>query len=188
MPFTNVLFKDNFSSTSTGWDQVHETDYTLEYKNGSYHVVVNQQNGGQSVWNGKDYTNMSVEVDATLNAGPDDALVGVSCRYSQDNGGYSFEISRNGYYGIYMYDSRAARTGLDERYAEPEHGQPHRPQPYRGHLQRVDFDDGTERCGTDAGGRYHHTPPAAAGLIVRTGDSGAAGIDVSFNQFVVKGP
>jgi hypothetical protein len=28
----------------------------------------------------------------------------------------------------------------------------------------------------------------AAGLIVRTGDSGAAGIDVSFNQFVVKGP
>jgi hypothetical protein len=27
-----------------------------------------------------------------------------------------------------------------------------------------------------------------AGLIVRTGDSGTAGIDVSFNQFVVKGP
>jgi hypothetical protein len=31
-------------------------------------------------------------------------------------------------------------------------------------------------------------PSGAAGVIVRTGDSGTAGIDVSFNQFVVKGP
>jgi hypothetical protein len=28
----------------------------------------------------------------------------------------------------------------------------------------------------------------AAGLIVRTGDSGTAGIDASFNKYVVKGP
>ena len=43
VPFANLLFKDNFSSVSTGWDQVHETGYTLEYKNGSYHVVVGKQ-------------------------------------------------------------------------------------------------------------------------------------------------
>jgi hypothetical protein len=73
--------------------------------------VVGAKNGGQSVWNGKDYTDMSVEVDATLNSGPDDALVGVSCRFSQANGGYSFEISKNGFYGIYVYDSPAAQAG-----------------------------------------------------------------------------
>ena len=109
-PFTNVLFQDNFTSTSTGWDQEHDADYTLEYKNGSYHFVVNAQNGGQSVWHGDNYTNVSVEVDATLNAGPEDGMVGVTCRYTNNVGGYSFEFARNGTYGIYIYQ-QAAQPG-----------------------------------------------------------------------------
>ncbi len=31
------------------------TNYTLEYKNNAYHVVVGEQNGGQSVWVGDNY-------------------------------------------------------------------------------------------------------------------------------------
>ena len=84
VPFTKVLFKDDFTSTSSGWPQAHEKDYTLEYKKGSYHVVVVTKLGGQSIWNGDDYTDMSVEVDATLNSGPDDAHMGVECRFSED--------------------------------------------------------------------------------------------------------
>jgi hypothetical protein len=187
VPFTNVLFKDNFSSVSTGWDQVHETDYILEYKNGSYHVVVGKQGGGQSVWNGKDFTDMSVEVDATLNTGPDDALVGVACRFSQANGGYSFEFSRNGFYGIYLYDSSGSPTGLYENTLDPDMVNASGPNHIEGicsgttltmilnGVMLAQVDDSTLASG-------------AAGVIVRTGDSGTAGIDVSFNQFVVKGP
>ena len=187
VPFPNLLFKDAFASISTGWDQSHETGYTLEYKNGSYHVVVGKQDGGESIWNGKDYTDMSVEVDATLNTGPDDALVGVSCRFSQANGGYSFEISRNGFYGIFVYDAQGAPSGLYGDTLNPNTinaaGSNHIEGICSGTtltmvvngVPLVQVDDSTVTTG-------------AAGLIVRTGDSGTAGIDVSFKQFVVKGP
>jgi len=94
VPFPNTLFKDNFSSVSTGWDQEHDANYILEYKNGSYHFVVNAKNGGQSVWHGDGYTNVSVEVDATVNAGPQDGMVGVSCRYTNNVGGYTLNMPR----------------------------------------------------------------------------------------------
>ena len=187
LPFTNVLFKDDFSSVSTGWYQVHEKDYTVEYKSGSYHVVVGAQNGGESIWNGKDTTDMSVEVDATLNSGPEDARVGVECRFSQASGGYSFEISRNGSYGIYLYDSQGSPTGLYEDTLDPNtvnaSGSNHIEGICSGTtltmvlngVALAQVDDSTITSGE-------------AGLIVRTGDSGTAGIDVSFNQFVVKGP
>lgn len=187
VPFANVLWKDNFSSVSTGWDQVHETDYILEYKNSSYHVTVGKTNGGQSVWNGKDYTDMSVEVDATLNSGPDDALVGVSCRFSQANGGYSFEISKNGFYGIYVYDSTGSPSGLYENTLSPNTVNPtganHIEGICSGTTLTMVLNGVTLAQVTDLS-----IQTGAAGLIVRTGDSGTAGIDVSFNQFVVKGP
>jgi len=187
VPFTNVLFKDNFSSVSTGWDHVHETDYILEYKNGSYHVVVGKQGGGQSVWNGKDFTDMSVELDATLNTGPDDALVGVACRFSQANGGYSFEFSRNGFYGIYLYDSSGSPTGLYENTLNPDTVNVSGPN----HIEGIC--SGTTLTMVLNGVMLAQVndstlPSGAAGLIARTGDRGTAGIDVSFNQFVVKGP
>jgi len=186
VPFTNVLFKDNFTSTSTGWDVEHDADYTLEYKNGSYHFVVNAQNGGQSVWHGDGYTNVSVEVDATLNAGPQDGMVGVSCRYTNNVGGYTFEYARNGTYGIYRYDQGSPNV-LDESTLDPNTISPSGPTHIQGicdgstltlvlnGVALIQVDDTTFTSG-------------GAGLIVRTGDSGAAGIDVNFNQFVVKGP
>jgi len=186
VPFGKTLRSDDFSMTSTGWDQMHEADYTLEYKNNAYHVVVGQQYGGQSVWVGDNYTNFSVEVDATQTAGPDDAMIGVSCRFIQDVGGYSFEFARDGTYGIYKY-TQGSPDVLDESVLDPNtinttgvnhiegicsgstltlllNGDP---------LMQVD--DSTFTSG-------------GAGLIIRTGDSGTAGIDAVFDQFLVKGP
>jgi len=187
IPFTNVLWKDNFASVSSGWDQVHETDYTLEYKSGSYHVTVGKTDGGQSVWNGNDYTDMSVEVDATLNSGPDDALVGVSCRFSQDKGGYSFEISKNGFYGIYVYDSTGSPSGLYEDTLSPNTVNPSGVNHIEGICSGTTLTMVLNGV-TIAQADDSSVQSGAAGLIVRTGDSGTAGIDVSFNQFVVKGP
>ncbi len=186
VPFTNILFHDDFSSTSTGWDQIHETDYTLEYKNNSYHIVVGKQDGGQSVWIGENYSNVSVEVAVNQAAGPDDAMIGVSCRFTHGAGGYSFEYAKDGTYGIYKY-TQGSPDALDENMLDPNtvnatgtnhvegicagstltlflNGEP---------LMQVE--DSTYATG-------------GAGLIVRTGSSGTPGIDVLFNLFVVKGP
>jgi len=185
-PFPNVLFKDNFSSVSTGWDQEHDANYTLEYKNGSYHVVVNAKNGGQSIWHGSGYTNVSVEADATLNAGPDDGMIGVTCRYQDGVGGYIFEYAKNGSYGIYIYQ-QGGLDSLDDSTLDPNTINPTGPNHIEGicdgstltlvlnGVALMQVDDTTYTSG-------------GAGLLVATGDSGAPGLDVNFNQFVIKGP
>jgi len=185
-PFPNVLFRDNFTSTSSGWDQEHDTDYVLEYKNGAYHAVVNAKGGGQSVWHGDSYTNVSVEVDAAFNAGPDDAMIGVSCRYTNNVGGYGFEFAKNGTYGIYIYQQGYVDS-LDENTLDPNTIHPTGPNHIEGicngstltlmlnGVALMQVDDTTYTSG-------------GAGLIIRTGDSGAPGVDANFNQFLVKGP
>lgn len=48
VPFTRVLFQDNFMNPSSGWSTVNSSDYVLEYKNGKFHIFVNKQGGGQA--------------------------------------------------------------------------------------------------------------------------------------------
>jgi LSD1 subclass zinc finger protein len=186
IPFTNVLFQDDFSDPNSGWDVVHETDYILEYQNGAFHAYIGAQNGGQSFWVKDGFTDMSVQVQATQTNGPEDALVGVSCRYTQGAGGYSFEFSRDGTYGIYVYDQGSA-TALDENYSDPNTVNADGSNLIEGICEGttltlllngvplMQVSDGTYSSG-------------GAGLIVRTGYSGEAGIDELFNQFVVMGP
>jgi LSD1 subclass zinc finger protein len=185
-PFANIVRKDDFSMTSTGWDQLHEADYTLEYKNNSYHVVVGAQNGGQSVWVGENYTDFSVEVDVNQAAGPDDALIGVSCRYTQGVGGYSFEFSRDGTVGIYKY-TQGSPDALDESVLDPNTvnatGANHIEGVCAGSTLTLLLNDQPLMQVDDSS-----YTTGGAGLIVRTGGSGVAGIDVLFNLFVVKGP
>jgi LSD1 subclass zinc finger protein len=186
VPFGNVLFQDNFSSTTSGWDQVHEADYTLEYKNGAYHVLVGAQNGGESVWIGDHYADVSVEVDVDQTAGPQDALAGVSCRYAQGAGGYTFEFSGNGTYGIYRYD-KGSPSALDEAVLDPNtvnlSGTNHIEGVCSGSTLTLILNGATLMQVDDP--TY---TSGGAGLIVRTGDSGTAGVDVLFTKFLVKGP
>ena len=186
IPFANVLLRDDFSSTSSGWDQMHEADYVMQYKNNSFHVVVSAQGGGQSVWIGDSYSNVSVEVDVTQGPGPDDGFIGVSCRIKPNVGGYGFEFARDGTYGIYKY-TQGSPEALDEGMLDPDTVSPSG----ANHIEGIcagstltlilngqpllQVDDPTYITG-------------GAGLIVRAGYSGDPGIDATFNQFQVKGP
>jgi len=103
VPFTKTLLKDDFTNPSSGWSRVKNQNYTLEYKNGNYHILI--QTDGQIVWSGSQYTNVSVEVDVQETAGPSDGMIGISCRANSNKGWYTFEFDQNGDYGIYKYDS-----------------------------------------------------------------------------------
>ncbi|MGA7194650.1 MAG: hypothetical protein WBW94_13560, partial [Anaerolineales bacterium] len=62
VPFTKTLLTDDFTNPSSGWSRAKNQDYTLEYKNGNYHILINPSaNGGQLVWVGSKYTNVSIE-------------------------------------------------------------------------------------------------------------------------------
>ncbi len=189
VPFSKVLFKDNFTKTNSGWDTSHDSNYTLEYKSGKYHILINKADGGQVVWNANtdSFTDVSVEVDAQETTGPSDGLIGVACRASQDGGMYTFEFSQNGDYGIYKYDSNGNATSLDESTLSPNTVN-------QGDVNHIEGVCSGSTLTLVLNGQAllqvedSDYTTGGAGLIVRTGSSGDAGIDTLFSSFLVKGP
>lgn len=187
IPFSKVLFKDNFTNPSSGWSRSRNSKYTLEYKNGKYHVLINEQDSGQATWISNTYKDMSVEVDTQETTGPNDGLIGVSCRNTDDGRMYSFEYSQDGSYGIYKYSKDGSAQALDENSLNPNTVV----QGGINHLEGVCAGDvltlllngqvllQVEDSDYTSGG---------TGMIVRSGPSGDTGLDVLFSNYLVKGP
>ena len=185
-PFNKTLLKDNFTNPSSGWDKAHTSNYTLEYKNGTYHILINDPQNGQIVYLGKNFTDASIQVGIQQTAGADDSHLGVACRVTDTGSLYSFEFSQDGTYGIYKYTNWSSDT-LDEGTLDPNtisegkinqlvgvcdgptltlllNGQPL--------LQAQDSD-------YTSGG---------IGLIALPGTGNAPGFDIQLSQHLVKGP
>lgn len=95
-----VLFQDNFSNVSSGWDRTDEASGTTDYADGVYRILVNETN--TDVWAnpGLNFTDVHIEVDATKVGGDDNNDFGLICRYVDTENFYFLIISSDGYYGI----------------------------------------------------------------------------------------
>jgi hypothetical protein len=96
----DVLFQDDFSDPSSGWDRIQADEGITDYEDGYYRILVIETE--MDVWAnpGLSFTDVVIEVDATKVGGPDDNDLGVICRYQDMNNYYFFIISSDGYYGI----------------------------------------------------------------------------------------
>jgi hypothetical protein len=104
-----LLFFDDFSDPNSGWDRADVADYYADYYNGAYRIIVHSDMSDS--WanpDGNSYTDVSIEVDATKNAGPDDNDFGVICRYQGADQFYYAVISSDGYYGITKVTSNSS--------------------------------------------------------------------------------
>ena len=113
-PASNLLFKDDFSDTSSGWDQVTTDTGVTDYTDGVYRIYVNET--GTDVWAnpGLDFTDVSVQVEASMVGGPADNDFGVVCRSMDVSKFYFFVISSDGYYGIgKVSDAGQELIGMD---------------------------------------------------------------------------
>ena len=96
-----VLFQDDFSDVTSGWDRNDWDNGFTDYVDGAYQVKVKVEN--YDVWaNPSQYFegDVSVEVDATKVGGDLDDNYGLMCRYSGPNSSpnfYFFYISSDGY-------------------------------------------------------------------------------------------
>lgn len=99
-PSSPILFQDDFSSTSSGWDRATYDGGETDYQNGAYHIFVDGEYA--SVWAnpGLHFTDVSVETDAVMIGGVEDNEFGVICRYVDENNFYAGSISSDGYYAI----------------------------------------------------------------------------------------
>jgi len=100
--YTNdILFADDFSTTSKKWDQISDVTRTTDYFNYAYRITVNKTDS--DAWSNpanQSFTDTRIEVDATKNGGPDDNDYGIICRYSAVDKYYFGVITSDGYYAI----------------------------------------------------------------------------------------
>lgn len=106
LPGRQVLFQDDFSDSNSGWPTTSDTAKSASYMaDGTYQIqAISTQ---QDVWAhpGQSFTDVSVEVDATKSAGPDNNGFGVVCRFVDNDNFYYFMVSSDGYQVIGKYEA-----------------------------------------------------------------------------------
>jgi hypothetical protein len=98
-----VLLKDDFSSTSSGWDTGSDTDSSVDYAGGEY--VIKIEKTKLLVWgtqNEEQLGNVHIAVKAQ-NTGAADPTFGVLCGYKDDKNFYYMGLGVDAYYAIAKY-------------------------------------------------------------------------------------
>jgi hypothetical protein len=96
----DVLFQDDFSRASSGWDRARDQAYHSDYVEGAYRIEILQPQTTAWANPGLDFADIHIEVDSLKSAGPDDNAFGVLCRYQDPDNYYFFLISSDGFAGI----------------------------------------------------------------------------------------
>jgi len=184
----SVLYQDNFTDSNSGWPHHQTANSTMDYASGGYRIYVTTTDLLAFATSGQSYpTDVSIEVDATKQGGPDDNYIGVICRYQDSDNFYFFTISSDGYAGIAMYKTNTmsilsgsnfgSSTAINQGAAT-------------NHI-RADCIGNTLTLyvnGTQVNSVTDSTFSSAgdAGLIARA--NGTAGVDILFSNFVVNKP
>lgn len=109
-----ILFQDDFSDTSSGWDRAEFENGATDYQDGGYHIFVGPENYSVFAKPGLSFTDVSVEVDGYKLSGVDDGEYGVICRYVDANNFYAASVTSDGYYGIIRFNNGSFEyVGMD---------------------------------------------------------------------------
>jgi hypothetical protein len=95
-----VLFQDDFSRASTGWDTFEDPAYRADYIDGAFHLRVEAPNS--LAWSTPNFElgDVRLDVDTTALSGPADNAFGLVCRFRDPGNFYFLLISSDGYSGI----------------------------------------------------------------------------------------
>ena len=98
-----VLFQDDFSRPSSGWDRYEDETYKSDYEDEMYIIKIQQRNTEAWALPGLSFEDVIINVESSKVAGPDDNVYGVICRYQDAENFTFFLISSDGYTGIGAY-------------------------------------------------------------------------------------
>jgi hypothetical protein len=112
LPEGSVLFQDDFSRSSSGWEIRHRADAIHEYRGGQYAMLVLSPHTSSWTTPGLEVGPVRIEVDALQVGGPEDNLYGLVCRYRDDDNFVFLVASSDGFAGIGAYrDGRRELLG-----------------------------------------------------------------------------
>lgn len=113
--FGAVLFRDNFSDSSSGWGNLDVVEGSASYENSRYVIQIDHEqvdlfaNPGLQISGG-----VVVEVVATKVAGSDNNDFGILCRYQDPSNYYYFVISSDGYFAAFIVlDDKISFIGVE---------------------------------------------------------------------------
>jgi hypothetical protein len=115
----SLLFEDNFSDRTSGWDRQGANEGLMDYYSGGFRMLVNSSQANFWSTPHKDVADVRVEVDEGKLGGPDENRVGLICRYSGSSF-YFFMITHDGYYGIGLFSGDQASGGQMELIGQEE--------------------------------------------------------------------
>lgn len=101
IPPGEVLYQDDFSDPSSGWEIYSNSEIgTMDYFDGFYRLHVLGDHQLLSTGPGLDFTDLHLEADLIKVVGSSDDLFGLVCRAIDPQNYYFFIVSSDGYYGI----------------------------------------------------------------------------------------
>ena len=100
----NVIFSDDFSDSSSGWDIYSDDSGWVNVEDGWLHLMNNTEAPDETDSECNRYfTNFILEVETKLVAGTDDNWHSIGCRLTDDGSYYKFSISADGYYRVSIW-------------------------------------------------------------------------------------
>jgi hypothetical protein len=109
-----VLFQDDFSRTSSGWDRYEDDVYRADYQDGEYCIEIFTPETIAWSLPKLSFQDIWISVEAVRAKGPEDNAFGVICRYENPGNFIFFLISSDGYAGIGRYVDGEKRLLSDE--------------------------------------------------------------------------
>ena len=96
----DILFSDDFSDDSTGWEIVNNVYELKGYSREGYLISINHGAGRSISTTGLQFADVIVRVESRQLTGSSDSYLGVVCRYLDSHNYYRFFITPDGYAGI----------------------------------------------------------------------------------------
>jgi hypothetical protein len=105
-PTPEYLYYEDFEDEGSGWNVSETTSALREYYDGGYRIQIYDPEifGWSLIPDGDSYTDIRIEVEATVLGGDEDGDFGVMCRYQDKNNFYAMEVTSSGYALIYKFE------------------------------------------------------------------------------------
>ena len=186
VPAGAVLFEDDFTEVPSGWGIWNRKGGLVTYEQGGLRILVNEVNFDFWSVAGKQFRDVNVEVDAARLAGAADNDFGLICRYQDNHNFYMAMVSSDGYYGIAkMKDDQHSLIGIKQL----QYSDQIKPDQISHHLQVECVGD---RLSLSVDGLklldVHDSDFSGGDVGVMAGAYSSAGVDVLFDNFLVRQP
>ncbi len=95
-PLPRVLYSDDFSDPSSGWEEREGDNAITGYADGKYFIMVTKDQYIAWETAGQSFGDISIEVEATVSVGDQDTDYGIICRYQDSDNFYVLQVSADG--------------------------------------------------------------------------------------------